>query len=377
MTGKNTRRRFFAGFRGKPPLLSHVNGWIVAALFTAIATAIATIFFRTMKEPGANIALFYVLAVFLTARSTDRYRYGFAASLAAVIFVNYLFTYPYREINFTMTGYPLTFVAMFTISLITSGMTTAMKEQAQQLQEREKQLMEASKERMRANLLRAISHDLRTPLTSIIGSSTIYLENGADMTDTQKRELVGHILEDSNWLLNMVENLLSVTRINNETARVSKTEEPVEEVLGEAVTRLKKRLPEAQIHVRVPEELIMIPMDAILVEQVLINLMENAVVHSGSQVPLDCWVDEDAENVYFHVRDYGVGISPDRLPTIFDGSTTTTREPDGHRGMGIGLSICKTIITAHDGKIGARNANPGAEFWFSLPRAEKPEKGQD
>lgn len=93
---------------------------------------------------------------------------------------------------------------------------------------------------MRANLLRAISHDLRTPLTSIIGSSTVYLENGSNLPEVEKNALVRHILEDSNWLLNMVENLLSVTRINNETAKVTKTSEPVEEVLSEAMIRLKE-----------------------------------------------------------------------------------------------------------------------------------------
>ena len=134
---------------------------------------------------------------------------------------------------------------MFTISIITSALTTNIKEQARIISEREKLLMDAEKEKMRANLLRAISHDLRTPLTSIIGSSTVYLENEAHLTDIEKKSLVSHILEDSNWLLNMVENLLSVTRINNETARVNTSMEPVEEVMGEAVSRLKKRIPDA------------------------------------------------------------------------------------------------------------------------------------
>ena len=152
---------------------------------------------------------------------------------------------PYFELNFTLTGYPMSFIAMFTISIITSALTTNIKEQARIISEREKLLMDAEKEKMRANLLRAISHDLRTPLTSIIGSSTVYLENEAHLTDIEKKSLVSHILEDSNWLLNMVENLLSVTRINNETARVNTSMEPVEEVMGEAVSRLKKRIPDA------------------------------------------------------------------------------------------------------------------------------------
>ena len=299
------------------------------------------------------------------------------ASLAGVIFVNYLFTFPFWALNFTMTGYPITFVAMFTISTITSAMTTNMKEQAQALQEREKQLMEADKEKMRANLLRAISHDLRTPLTGIIGSATLYLEHEDGMENGQKRELVSHILEDSNWLLNMVENLLSVTRINNETARVKKTEEPVEEVVGEAVARLRKRIPEARISVTVPDEFIMIPMDAILIEQVLINLMENAVVHSGTEEPVECSTRIREDAVEFHIRDYGIGIPEERMDSLFDGSTrTAARTSDGKKGMGIGLTICKTIVTAHGGQIFAGNRDPGAEFWFELPRENRDGKEQ-
>ena len=364
-------------FYGRPKFLAKTNGWLVVALTMAVATIVSAGFFLMMENPSANIALTYVLAVFLVARSTDSYRYGLVASVMGVIFVNYLYTYPYGQINFGMTGYPITFIAMFTISGITSAMITNMKEQAQALQQQEKELMEAEKEKMRANLLRAISHDLRTPLTSIIGSGTIYLENGSDMSEEEKSELVRHILEDSNWLLNMVENLLSVTRINNETARVKKTEEPVEEVVGEAVARLRKRIPEARISVTVPDEFIMIPMDAILIEQVLINLMENAVVHSGTEEPVECSTRIREDAVEFHIRDYGIGIPEERMDSLFDGSTrTAARTSDGKKGMGIGLTICKTIVTAHGGQIFARNRDPGAEFWFELPRENRDGKEQ-
>ena len=231
-----------------------INDWIVTGALLAVATCLSYIFFHIMDNPTANIALCYILALFLTARFTSGYFYGLFASLFGVVCVNFLFTYPYFALDFTLTGYPITFIAMFSISIATSALTTNMKEQAKVLSEREKLLMEAEKEKMRANLLRAISHDLRTPLTSIIGSSTVYLENGKYLTETEKSDLVSHILEDSNWLLNMVENLLSVTRINNETTKVNKSLESVEEVLAEAVLRLKKRLPDARVNVCVPDE---------------------------------------------------------------------------------------------------------------------------
>jgi len=172
----------------------------------------------------------------------------------------------------------------------------------------EKRLAEAEMEKMRANLLRAISHDLRTPLTGIIGNSSLFLESQNDLSSTEQRTIMTNIYEDSNWLLNMVENLLSVTRIQGDSLSINTTEEPVEEVVGEALEKLKKRYPDAAIRVKIPEEFLMIPMDAVLIEQVTINLLENAIVHSGSILPIDFIVEDHPEHVSFIVRDYGKGF---------------------------------------------------------------------
>ena len=178
-----------------------------------------------------------------------------------------------------------------------------------------------------------------------------------------------NIYEDSNWLLNMVENLLSVTRIQGDSLSINTTEEPVEEVVGEALEKLKKRYPDAAIRVKIPEEFLMIPMDAVLIEQVTINLLENAIVHSGSILPIDFIVEDHPEHVSFIVRDYGKGLSEEKLQNLFEtGTYNNSRSSDSRKGMGIGLSICKTIITAHHGTLSGRNHADGAEFCFTLPK---------
>lgn len=336
----------------------------------AIATGVSFLYYHIVPDNSANIALVYVLAMVLVARYTTGYWYGIICSLFAVICVNYFFTYPFFAFNFTLTGYPLTFLGMLAITTLTSTMTSHLAKQAKVIAEREKQLGEAEIEKMRANLLRAISHDLRTPLTGIIGNSSVYLENHLSLSENEKNEIVTNIFNDSNWLLNMVENILTVTRIKGDNLSINTNEESVEEVLSEALQKLQKRYPDTKIIARIPEEFILIPMDAILIEQVIINLLENAIVHGHSTNPIEISVQDHPDKVSFTIRDHGRGIPAERLSNPFDGTShTSSQNADAHKGMGIGLSICKTIITAHHGTLEGRNHEHGAEFIFSLPKA--------
>lgn len=236
-----------------------------------------------------------------------------------------------------------------------------MTEQAQMI------LLETEKEKMRSNLLRAVSHDLRTPLTGIIGSASTLLENGSMISEEINKKMLTDIQQDAEWLIHMVENLLSVTRISGGTTNLKKQDEIVEEVVGEAVARIRKRFPDALVHVKVPDELLIVPMDATLIEQVLINLMENSIRHSESDLPISLKVSSKKIGVVFTVSDQGKGIDPTRIPDIFDGKSNKGTS-DSSRGIGIGLSICKSIILAHEGKIFAENnLNGGASFTFVLP----------
>lgn len=358
---------------GKRPLITGTLLWHnlkITLSYLTLATLLSSAFF-VLSSSTANVAIIYIMATILIARNTEGYIPGIVAALFSVVLINMGFTYPYMALNFTLDGYPITFLGMTLIASLTSTLTTQLKEQTRILNEREHMLMEAEKEKMRANLLRAISHDLRTPLTSIIGTASSYLEQDSFLSEQDKSLLVAAIADDAQWLLDMVENLLSVTRIDDRTASVKTSLEPLEEVVSSALLRFYKRMPDARVQVEIPDELIMIPMDATLIEQVLINLLENAVYHNGSHVPIRLSVSAGKNMARFSVRDFGRGIDPEALEALFDGySSTENHSSDSHKGMGIGLSICKTIITAHHGRIFAENHPDGAEFTFTLPLGE-------
>jgi len=286
--------------------------------------------------------------------------------MVAVVGVNYIFIYPYFEINFSITGYPLTFLATLAVAMIVSIMTT-------QIKEKEQIRLEIEKEKMRSNLLRAVSHDIRTPLTSIAGASSLLLENGDDLSMEKKDELISDIRSEAQWLIQIVENLLSITRIedDSEGAKIHKEDELVEEIIGSAVLKFKKRLSGIDVVTMLPDEPVLVPMDGILVEQVLTNLLENAVQHGRTTSRIDIIVEDMADRVVISVEDNGQGIAEARLPKIFSGSLLPDdgAASDSKRNMGIGLSVCKTIIKAHKGDMKAENKEQGgARFVFWLPR---------
>ena len=342
----------------------------------ALATLLSTLIHHINPSGSANIALIYILTIIMISYHTDKYRYGIISGIISVFFINFMYTYPFWQFNFSVSGYPITFFLMYFISILTSATTFRMKDQARKINEAEKLIAEAEKEKLRANLLRAVSHDLRTPLTSMIGASSSYLENESLLPEEEKRQLVSHIYEDANWLLHMVENLLSVTRITDGGASVlKKSPEVVEEVLFDAVSTAKNRYPDLQIHTSIPQdELLVAPMDPLLIKQVILNLIENAYYHAHSRKPLECILESTRTDVQIRIRDYGDGIAPDRLISIFDAvpsaPTSAASTVDNRKGMGIGLSICKAIITAHNGQIFACNHEGGAEFLFTLPKED-------
>ena len=238
------------------------------------------------------------------------------------------------------------------------------------VEQRIKSREEIEKERYRANLLRAISHDIRTPLSGMIGTTEILM----DMTEQSdpRYELLCGIQKSADWLHSLVENILNLTRLQDGRLSVNKQREAVEEVIGGAVGHIATRAAGHEILVNVPNELLLVPMDAKLIEQVIINLLDNAVKHTRPEREISITVElcENADMVRFLIRDRGTGIRKKDLPNIFMMFYTSRAEHmDTKQGIGLGLAICETIVKAHGGSIEANNRKdgPGAEFVFTLP----------
>lgn len=312
------------------------------------------------------VAVIFFLEVFLTAFLTDGYFFGVLSAVLSVLAVDYAFTAPYWKVSFVITGFPLTFMVMMFISVATSMITSRARRAVSAAREAERQ-------QIYANLLRAVSHDIRTPLTGIAGATNVLLEQGEKLTAEQRRELLTDASEDAQWLIRVVENLLSITRLGPESAKLHKTLEAPEEIIESAVSKFSKHYPDIAIKVHLPEELILVPMDPLLIQQVLGNLMENAVLHGGRvtqlAITLEC---KGADWVSITVADNGHGIVPEKLATLFEGSPPSGPRSDIKRNMGIGLSVCRTIVLAHDGRISARNEKGGgASFCVELPAKEE------
>lgn len=239
-------------------------------------------------------------------------------------------------------------------------------------QEKHRVEEQAQQEALRANLLRAISHDLRTPLTAISGNAGILMENASVLDAAKRRQLYTSIYDDSMWLANLVENLLSVSRIENGTIRLKMEPELLEEVFQEALTHLDRKAKEHTITVELPDDMLMAKMDARLIVQVVINIVNNAIKYTppGSHVQVSAR--KRGESVEVRIADGGPGISDEAKAKLFDMFyTANNARGDGRRGLGLGLSLCRSIVQAHGGSITVEDNYPkGAIFSFTLPLAE-------
>lgn len=239
-------------------------------------------------------------------------------------------------------------------------------------QEREAAAVLAKNEQLRANLLRSISHDLRTPLTSISGNAGILLSNEEAIDKEKRKALYTDIYDDSLWLINLVENLLSVTRIEDGSMSLKLSAELMEEVVAEAMAHINRKSVEHTILVEQTDEFIMARMDARLIVQVIINIVDNAIKYTHEHSEIKVRITKDRGMVTVAISDNGDGISEEAKEKIFDMFfTAATQIVDSRRSLGLGLALCKSIVNAHGGEISVKNNHPkGTVFTFTLPAEE-------
>ncbi len=238
--------------------------------------------------------------------------------------------------------------------------------------EKEKASAIARNEKLRANLLRSISHDIRTPLTSISGNASNLLSHYQHLDDETLKQIFSDIYDDSEWLIDLVENMLFISRIENGQMKLHSSMDVMSDVITEALKHIDKNASEHNINVENADELILVKMDARLIMQVLINLINNAIKNTQKGSDITIKSRRNGDFVTVSVLDNGPGIPDDIKPHIFEMFYTGNKKiADGRRGVGLGLSLCKSIIEAHNGTITLTDNNPtGCCFEFSLPAKE-------
>jgi two-component system sensor histidine kinase KdpD len=238
--------------------------------------------------------------------------------------------------------------------------------------EKEEARLLAKNEQLRANLLRSISHDLRTPLTSISGTASILMSEESRIDEASRHALYTNIYDDAMWLEDLVENLLSITRLEEGRMRIRTSTELVGEVMEEAARHCSRKLTEHVFAVHQPSDLLLARMDARLIMQVLINLINNAVKYTPAGSHIDVYAQQEGRMIRLSVTDDGPGVAPEDQAHIFEmfynGKKTVA---DSSRSIGLGLFLCKIIVQAHGGEITYKDNKPhGSVFTFTLPATE-------
>ncbi len=358
----------------------HVK-YVCRMLAVMLVTSLFSILLNKMGIGKENILMLFIVGVLLVAYCTNGYQYGIIASLLSVMAFNFLFTEPLRTFSISNQNDVILLFFFLIASLISSNLTVRFQRQGQVARENEQLAKQLSleqerirfameKEQMRSGLLRSISHDLRTPLTGIAGASSLLVESGACLDRESIQSLARDINDQADWLIQLVENILNMTKIDSGNLVLEKKPEAVEDVISNAVAHVKSRRKGRSIEISVPDTVLVVPMDGKMIVQVLTNLLDNAIKHTEEKGRIVIRVCEDAEMVWFQVEDNGNGIEETIKDKLFEEFVTfRPGSKDTGKGIGLGLAICKAIVAAHEGRIeGFNRETGGACFRFSLPK---------
>lgn len=341
---------------------------VISALILGIETALGLLFW-TLGFTEANIITVYILGSMIIAILTSSRSISLIVSVLSVILFNFLFTAPRFTLMAHEYGYPITFAVMFVATLITGTLAHRVKDSAQQ---REEAALLAQKEQFRANLLRSVSHDIRTPLTSISGNAGVLISNSRGMQEEKKEEIYQSIYDDSIWLIKLVENMLSITRMEDGKLNIKTNPELVEEIVSEALHQLNRYCENHHVINEVADDMTMVKVDARLIVQVLINLIDNAVKYTPEGSTIMIRSQKIEHMVKISVVDNGPGIRDELKPHVFEMFNNINNSiADSKRSLGLGLALCKSIVNAHGGEMELEDNQPtGCIFSFTLPTEE-------
>ena len=343
-----------------------MKGYAWAVVATAACTA-AGLALRPYIDP-VNIAMLYLLAVVDIALRYSRGAAVFTAVLCVVTF-DFLFVPPYLSFAVNDGQYLVTFAIMLAVGLVISGLAERARRQEQA---RAALAVEAETERVRSALLSSISHDLRTPLAVMSGASSSLAERGEQLDPAQRRALAQSIFQQARDMAEVMGNVLQMTRLETGVIEIRRDWASLAEIAGSALDRLAGRLAQHRVMLDLPADLPLVRVDAVLIEQVLGNLLENAAKHTpaGTLVRLRA-ARRDAELVV-SVEDFGPGLLPANFERVFAKFHRGAGE-GAAGGIGLGLAICRAIVTLHRGRIWAEQLpGGGSAFRFTLPLEEPP-----
>jgi two-component system sensor histidine kinase KdpD len=362
------------------------NAGIVCAVVGASAAVCAVL--APHVEP-TNLAMVFLLGVAFVASRVGAME-AFFASLLSVLIFDLAFVPPRGRLAVSDTQYLITFVVMTTVSLLISRLTSRLREEVLAADEREQHTaelyarsqalakeraalakmtheakLETEAERARSALLSSISHDLRTPLTSISGAAGLLVERGGG-------ELAETIQQETRRLNQQVQNLLDLTRLENGVVQPRLEWQSLEEIVGTALARSKELLRERPVTARIPVDLPLLRLDGELVEKVFVNVLQNVASHTPEGTPVVVEARRLADSVGVLIADRGPGIPAGQEEEIFE---RFARAGSGAEGVGLGLAICRTVMRLHGGRVWAQpRPGGGSEFYldFPLPQ-EQPE----
>lgn len=340
-----------------------VTGYLFAVAITALATAVAWL--MRGRETPADVVMLYLLGVVIASIKFD-FRVSIATALLGVLAFDLVFVPPYLTLTVSDWRHAVTFGVMLLVAVVIAGLTQRVRNEAEVARALGEAQDRAALERLRSTLLSGISHDFRTPLAVMKGTASTLLEDDATLSPAARKELLSTLLDECDHLERLVHNVLTLTRLESGEVRVRRELQSAEELVGGALRRVDSLLAERDVGVTVPPDLY-VHCDAVLIEQLLINLLENAVKHTPAHTPLELAAALVDGELVIEVRDRGPGLEPSEAGAAFD---KFQRRP-GSSGMGVGLTICRAIATVHGGRVWVESrAGGGAIFKLALPRAQ-------